>query len=486
MRRAALAVATLAGLAVGACQPEADRRAPPHARLTFPPLRAFTPPEPRRHVLDNGIVVYLLEDPTLPVVDLVGTVRAGSVWEPADKIGLASLCGQVIRTGGSTAHPGDALDARLESMGASLSVSIGEESGSFSLGCLSEDVDALLPVLADVLRAPAFPENKIALAKNHMLTGIARRNDDPEEMAGRLFAQVLYRRDSPYARQPETWTVAAITRQDLVDFHARFFHPEAVMIGVTGDFDAERMLARLSETFGAWPRGNVPPPEPPGVQPEPAATVNLVSRPDLNQATILLGHHGIVRRADDPDFFALVVMNDILGGGGFGSRLMQEVRTREGLAYAVGSAYGAAYTHPGLFQTFCQTKNASAVRAIGLIRDEIRRMTEEPVSHEELRTSKESILNAMVFEYDTRQEIVTRRLRYDYYGFPADYVERFQRGVAAVSAEDVLRVARRYLRPDNLTILVAGNPEAFDAPLSNLGPVTNLSPETPPPAGPSD
>ncbi len=444
-------------------------KAKPHESLTIPPLRSFAPPQPQRHLLDNGMVVFLLEDHTLPVIDLAGLVRAGSVHETADKAGLASLCGEVMRTGGSEKHPGDLLDERLASIGGSIGVSFDLEWGSFSLGTLAEDFDAHLPVLVDVLQHPAFPEEKIALAKTGMLTAIAQRNDDPQEIARRLFPQLLYGPDSPYARQEETWTVEAITRQDLLDFHQRFIAPNAMIVGVHGDFDATHMLARIREAFSGWPQRSGALPPAPQVRPEPLRTVNLAAKEDLNQSTVMVGHLGTVRRADDPDYFALVVANDILGSGGFSSRLLQQVRTREGLAYSIGSRFGADYTHPGLFTAGCQTKSGATVQAIESIRREIRRMTEAPVTEEELRIAKESIGNSLVFEYDTRGEIVARAMRYELHGFPSDYIERFQKGVAAVTVDDVLAVCRKYLRPDNLTVLAVGNPAQFDKPLASLG-----------------
>lgn len=484
MTKRLLAAAFAASLLLPGCGPSARQK--PHEGIVIPPLRAFSQPRPERHVLPNGMVVFLMEDHSLPVVDVSGLLRAGTILEPAAKTGLAEICAEVIRTGGTAELPGDALDAKLESAGASISLSVGEDEGSFAMGCLTEDFPTFFPVLADLLRNPAFPQEKIDLAKTQMLGGIARRNDDPDGIRERLFPQILYGADSPYAREPQTWTVEAIGRDDLVDYHRRFFHPDRMILGVWGDFEPADVLARIRAAFEGWPRGTEAVPPPPPVRPEPARSVNLARKPDLNQATIAVGHYGVVRRADDPDWFPLVVMNDILGMGGFGSRLFQNVRTREGLAYGVWSSFGADYTHPGLFQAVCSTKSESAVQAVESVIRQIRRMREEPPTPEELANSKESIANGMVFQFDTKGKILQRWMRYEFRSWPTDYIERFLAGVAAVTAEDVQRVARKHLRPDDLSILVIGNPDAFDKPLSALGPVTEIPLERPPPASSSD
>ncbi len=460
--------------------PGAGRK--PHEGLALPPLRAFTQPAPARHVLENGMVVFLMEDHSLPVVDVSGLVRVGAIHEPPDKAGLAGLCAEVMRTGGTASLGGDALDEKLEAAGAEISVSIGTDQGSFRLGSLASDAGTFLPLLADLLRNPAFPEEKLALAKMRFLGGIARRNDDPDAIRERLFPRILYGAESPYARQEETWTVEAVTRQDLAGFHARFFRPDGIILGVSGDFEPDAMLARIRDAFGSWPAGKDAPPAPPAVRPEPPRTVNLARKPDLNQATVVAGHYGTTRRHDDPDYFALLVMGDILGGGGFGTRLFQNVRTREGLAYGVWSDLGSEYDRPGIFMTVCSTKNESAVRALASMTREIRRMIDEDVTPEEISISRESILNALVFEFDTREKILQRHMRYAYRNWPADFIDRFQKGIAAVTVGDVRRVARKYLRPDSLSVLVIGNPDAFDQPLSTLGTVVEIPLETPPPS----
>lgn len=481
MTKRLLAAAFAASLLLPGCGPAA-RREKPHERIVVPPLRAFSQPQPQRHVLENGMVVFLMEDHSLPVVDVSGLLRAGTVHEPAEKAGLAEICAEVMRTGGTATLSGDALDEKLEAAGASISLSMGEDEGSFGMGCLAEDFGTFFPILADLLRNPAFPEEKLSLAKTRMLGGIARRNDDPDDIRERLFPQILYGADSPYARAPQAWTVESIRREDLADYHRRFFHPDRLILGVWGDFEPAETLARIRSAFGEWPRSVEALPPPPPTRPEPARTVNLARKPDLNQATVAVGHHGIVRRADDPDWFALVVMNDILGMGGFGSRLFQNVRTREGLAYGVWSSFGADYIRPGIFQAVCSTKSETAVQAVESITRQIRRMLDEPTTPEELANAKESIANAMVFEFDTKGKILRRQMRYEFRNWPSDYIDRFLEGVAAVTAEDVQRVARKHLRPDNLTVLVIGNPDAFGKPLSTLGPVTEIPLETPPPA----
>ncbi|HON90043.1 MAG TPA: pitrilysin family protein [Sedimentisphaerales bacterium] len=472
-----IAAAVLA-LAVGAAG-ATTKQAPDHRKLKYPPLREVKVPEVTRVTLPNGMKLLLLEDHELPLIHLSARIRTGSIYEPAEKIGLADITGEVMRTGGTPTMTGDKIDEALEAMAASVEIGIGLDYGMASLSVLKEDLDKTLGILADILMNPAFPQNKIELAKIQHRSAIARRNDEPDGIASREFAKLIYGPDSVYARHTEYATIDAITRDDLVAFHKRFFGPNAMMAAVWGDFETREMIHKIEKAFGGWAKIDATVPPMPKVDYEYTRTVCVVPRSDLNQSNILLGHLGGLR--NDPDYFALVVMNQILGGG-FTGRLFKNVRSRQGLAYSVFGSYGADYAHPGVFSLGCQTKSESTVQAIQSILSEIEKIRRTEVSDEELKLAKESFLNSFVFNFDSAGEIVTRLLTYEYYGYPADFLLQTRDRVETVTKADILRVAKKHLNPTQVHILVVGNPEGFDKPLSTLGDVETLDVTIPSPS----
>jgi predicted Zn-dependent peptidase/outer membrane lipoprotein-sorting protein len=439
--------------------------------LEYPPIEDLQVPDAERVTLDNGLVVYLLEDDELPLVEFRARIGTGSVYEPAEKAGLADLTGTVMRTGGTANRSGDAINRLLERIAASVETDIGTTSGTASASSLKDHVDTTLAVLADILRRPTFAQEKIEVAKTDMRSNISRRNDDPQQVAFREFRHLVYGKDSPYSRQPEYATVDAITREDLIDFHDRFFQPNNVILGVWGDFETEEMVEKLRSTLGDWEPMEVHLPEPPPVEASSGSAVNFIPKSDVNQSVIMMGHLGGQR--DNPDYFALQVMNNILGGG-FASRLFRNVRAEKGLAYAVFGQYGANYDYPGIFYAGSMTRSEATVEAVRAVRHEVESMLEDPVTEEELAQAKESFLNSFVFNFDSRGEIVNRLLTYEYYDYPRDFLQQIRDGIEEVTREDVQRVARQYLKVDSMQTLVVGNRDDFDTPLSELGEVNEI------------
>jgi predicted Zn-dependent peptidase/outer membrane lipoprotein-sorting protein len=435
--------------------------------LTYPELRDFEAPDPQRIELENGMVVFLLEDPELPLVSAVARVGAGSVYEPAEKRGLASVTGQVMRTGGTESMSSDSLNLVVANRGATVETGIGETQGTAFMSTLKENVDTILPIFADVIRRPAFAEEKVNLAKQQQKSGIARRNDSPSQIAARELDQLIYGEDSPYARVPEYYTIDRITRQDVVGFHEQYFRPNNTILSVWGDFDAEAMEAKIREQFGDWPaEEGMERPTPPEPEAQRQYSVNLVPKSDVTQSTIRMGHIGEMT-LDNPDYPAVRVMNQVLSGG-FSSRLFQNVRREQGLAYAVGGSYSAGYTRPGRFYARVGTKSSTTVEAAESVLEEVRRMQEAPPTDEELSVAKDSYLNSFVFNFDTQQEVLGRLMTYEYYDYPKDFLQQTRNAIEEVTAEDVQRVADKYLYPDEAHILVVGNDDEFGESLSAL------------------
>lgn len=444
-----------------------------HKDLKLPPLNSIQVPEPERVELPNGMVLHILEDHELPLINLTALIRVGSRWEPSDQAGLASMVGSVMRTGGTPTRNGDQLDDELDQLGASVETWISEDSGGALVSVLKEDIETGLNILADVLQHPAFPEDKIELAKIAQRDAIARRNDDPGGIAYREFDRVIYGKNSPYARQPEYATLNAIAREDFVKFHRDFFQPENVILAVWGDFSAGEMKSRIEKAFAGWARGGKPKPTIPPVDAaaQERAGYNLINKEDVNQSTVVLGHLGGQRK--DPDFYALNLMNRILGGG-FASRLFIHVRTEQGLAYTVSSSWSAGWDRPGLFVASGRTKSENTTKILGAIRQEIQRLREAEVDEDELARAKDGILKGFAFEFDSTGKIIQRLITYEYYGYPRDYLQRYRDNIDKVTRADILRVARKHLQPDQLAVLVLGKADQFDQKLSTLGPVKDI------------
>ncbi|HOC44818.1 MAG TPA: pitrilysin family protein [Thermoanaerobaculales bacterium] len=466
-------LAVLALAALGATAALAQQGAAPRAfeTLAYPPLHDITPPQVVRDTLPNGIRLLLVEDHELPRIELKALVHGGRVAEPPGKPGLAELLSEVHRTGGTASMTGDQLDEALDRIGAWVETGVHEAHGEVGGGSLVETVDTVLPMFAELLMAPAFAQDKIDLAKTHLRGVIARRNDDPMGIAQRETLKLVYGAASPYARQYEYADIDRLTRDDLVAFHATYYRPDATILAVWGDFDAADMKGKLARAFAGW-KAEGPPPAiaKPDVRPQ-APSVNYIEKTDVEQTFILAGQVGL--RLDDPDYPAVTLMSDILGGG-FASRIFVKVRTEKGLAYTAGGWAVPAYDHRGLFFFFTSTKPGSTAEALATVLDEIRKIREEEVTAEELDRAKQSFLQGYAFEYDSTSKIVNRLATYELYGYPDDFNRRLRDGVEKVTGADILRVARKHLDPDALTILALGRADQFDKPLSTFGPVTTI------------
>jgi predicted Zn-dependent peptidase/outer membrane lipoprotein-sorting protein len=465
LHRLAVCAAVLV-LALGQTTGRAQKQ--PKDTFVYPPLAKIQVPEAHEVKLKNGMVLFLIEDHDYPTIDLRAMVRTGSVHEPADKIGLADVTGTVMRTGGTAKYPGDDLDKLLETLGAAVETGIGQTSGYVTVSTLKEDVDKGLEVLAGILMEPVFPEDKIELAKIEQKSAISRRNDDIGSITYREFPKLIFGKDSPYARQTEYATIDAITRDDLVAFHKAYFHPNHVTIAAWGDFNAKDMEKRIARAFTAWKPVAVAVSPVPKIDYRYDYSVNHIQKTDVNQSNIMLGHIGT--RMDNPDYPALQIMNQILSW----ERMFKKVRTQEGLAYSVWGYYGAGYDHEGAFSSGCQTKSESTVKAVRIMLDQIKRLQTEEVTDEELSRSKDGYLNSFVFNFDSKAKVVERLMTYAYFGYPKNFMDLEKQGVEKVTKADILRVAKKYLKPDQVRILVVGKQEDFDEPLSNLGPVNTI------------
>ncbi|HVT43993.1 MAG TPA: pitrilysin family protein [Thermoanaerobaculia bacterium] len=438
--------------------------------IRIPPLRAMKIEQPKKIVLGNGMTIFLMEDRELPLIRGSAIVRGGSRDEPAARVGLADVYGEVWRTGGTKSKTGDELDDFLEARAARVETGSGIDSTTIGFDTLKSDFGEVWTIFVDLLRNPAFRPEKIVLARNQLETVIARRNDDPLEIAGRESIKLVYGPASPYARTIEYATVAAITRDDLAAWHQRHVHPNNIILGIVGDFDTRSMERTIRGAFERWPKGPSIPRADDAITPaEPG--MYFVAKDDVTQSNIRIVHLGTTR--NNPDYWALEVMNELFGGGS-ASRLYGNIRSRKGLAYSVGGGVGSSYDRPGAFRVVMGTRSGSTAAAIDALLEEIDRLQRDPITPAELKRAKETILNSYIFRFDRREKILNQQMLLAFYGYPPDFIERYAKEVEKVTAEDVSRVAKKYIDRNRAAILVVGRAADFDRPLSTLGPVRTI------------
>lgn len=408
-----------------------------------------------RHVLSNGMVVYAVEDHDLPLVNITTLVRTGSYLDPAGKEGLGSLVGSQMRAGGTAKMTAEQFDEAADFLAAQISSGVGSTQGGANLNLLAKDVDKGLGLYVEMLRTPAFQEDRLKLAKSQILQALERRNDNTSGIEAREWNRLLYGAEHFSSKETTKASIEAITRQDLVDFHQKYFQPAGFIIAASGDFKTDELLAKLEAAFKGWPSNKMAVPDVPKPTQTPVAGIYTVNKPDVNQGRVSIGHIGSMR--DTPDSYALEIMNDILGGGSFTSRIMSRVRSDEGLAYSASSAYGMGVYYPGTFRAEFQSKSATTAQAIQIVLDEINRIRTVKVSAEELETSKNQAVETFPLIFSTAGQIAGTFAQDEYTKRPADYWDTYRQRIAAVTADDVQRVAQKYLDPSKLVILVVGN-----------------------------
>lgn len=421
----------------------------------------YDPPQPENHrvELENGMTVFIMEDHMLPTLNISARIRTGSLYEPEAKAGLAAMTGEVMRTGGTRAIPADDLDERLAFLGARLRTSIGTTSGRASLSTLMKDADEGIRLFADLLMNPAFQQDKIELYRNQALHALKTRNDSPRGVLNREFNKLLYG-DHPLAREETETSIKGLTREDLLDFHETYFAPNNLILCVAGDFEKSAMLDKIEAAFAGWRQKEIVFPRIPDVKPKNRPGVFMVQK-EINQGYINVGHFGI--KDTNPDIFAVNVMNFILGGGSFTSRITTKVRSDEGLAYNTGCRFANRHLFPGTFFGYVQTKSSTVPYAISLILDEFRRIRTEEVTDEEMETAKSYYLDSFPDRFATAIETMEAFAALEYDGFPADYYDTYRQKIESVTKADVLRVAKEYIKPEEMSTFIVGDIAACKA-----------------------
>ena len=451
MKRAVLVASLFLVATPVAAQPIPPR---PDA-LRFKPL-AYTPPSPSDHrvALPSGMVVFIAEDQTLPLVSVTVLAPTGAYLEPEGKEGLAALTGQQMRRGGTRTLSAEDLDERLAFLATEVSAGIGPTSGVASMSCLSETLDESLRTFVEMLREPRFQQDRLDLAKEQALQDMSTRNDDASDIEAREWNALVYGEGHFTNRWSTGASIRSISREDLAAFHRRSFHPSRMVLAVSGAFAREEMLRKLEAAFGEWPFPAPSPAAVPGeIAPAPAGLYRV--QKDVNQGRVSIGLPSV--RRDDPDVYALEVMNEVLGGSGFSSRITQRVRSNEGLAYAAYSSIGFGPYYPGKFRAAFQSKSRTVARAVGMVLDEIGRIRDTPVTAAEMDTVKRSLVETFPNNFASWAQAMATFAADVLTGRDPAYWATYRERIQAVTAEDVQRVARRHLDPARMAILVVGD-----------------------------
>lgn len=423
--------------------------------------------QPTRVQLSNGLLVLLIEDRSLPFVNGRIYLRAGSIYEPDDKVGLSGIFSAVMRTGGAGERTPDQVDETLETLAASVSVSTDSLFTSVAFSTLTENLDQVLQIWADVLLRPRFAQDRVDLEKGRALEAIRRRNDQPTQIAVREFVRRM-NEGHPAGRISSATSIQSITRDDLLAFHQRFFKPNGAVLAITGDFNTQEMVARLERVLQGWQRGEVALPT--FAPPSPKPSIYFVQK-ETNQSVIYMGNPTVTAFA--PGYSELDLASRVLGDG-FNSRLFLEVRTKRGLAYATGGAQTQGFGWPGFIYGASISRVEKTAEVIELMLAQFRDLRERPVSQEELELFRNNILNAEVFRFTSKQAVAERIARTQLLGLPDDYYQQYVRQIQAATPADLQRVMQQYVRPEQFVIVVVGDQRQFDKPLSSLGNVVEV------------
>lgn len=423
-------------------------------RIAFKPL-TFTPPRAERVMLHNGLILYILSNHELPLVKITAVIRTGSMYDPPEKEGLAELTGQVMRTGGIEGMTGGALDEALESMAANLTISTQRDSAALSLSVLRNDREKGLELFSRILMKPVFEAEKLTLAKDLKIEDLRRIADNPQKLAFREFGRLMHE-GSPRGRLYTANSIGRIQREDLIAFHDRFYHPGNVLLSISGDIDRGEAEALVNRHFGNWQPSQKKSESLP--LPRPREGKFFVLTKDLTQSIVIFGWLAPAKK--DAQSFAFEIIDFIIGSGGFRSRIFQEIRTNQGLAYSAGSFYSAKNGY-GTFGAYTLTKSESTAKVIDLLRSIIEEIGKKPLTEKELEATKNSIANSFIFSFTSADKIALQQAMLEYEDLPEDYLITYCNNINNVTVQDVKKVAGAHLDPEKAIMLIVGNETVY-------------------------
>jgi zinc protease len=447
--------------------------------LKYPALK-YEPPDPKafRTGFANGLRGYVQEDHSLPVVNLSATINYGQLYDAKEKVGLGQLLGATLIKGGTKSKAGNIIEERIDFLGGSLNFMVSERTSTLSLFALSKDIDEGLGLFFDVLMNPEFREDPVTLARARLIEGLRQANDQPSSVLSREYERLLYG-DGPLTWEPTRTTYEGITAADLKSAHARYFFPKNIILAAAGDFAKADLVRKVNKLVGPWKNAKADFPVFPKTFPEVEPGVYFVQK-KINQGYVSLGHLGI--EDTNPDYYAVQVMNFILGGGSFTSRITTKVRSDEGLAYNTGSRFTYRWGFPGTLSGYVQTKSATVGYAISLILKEFERIRQEPVSDKELATAVDYYLESFSDNFSSPMATMGNFALLDMQGKPMDYYKTYRDRIRLVTKDRVFEVAKKYVHPERAAIMIVGDWEPcnkggdqFPGPLDKLGKVHRIS-----------
>ncbi len=437
-------------------------RAPSPDKIKYAPLQ-FALPQAERVVLENGIVLYILEDHELPLVNINALIKTGAMYDPAGKEGVANLTAYVMKTGGSQKLSSSEIDKQFDFLAASPSITVAADSAQIDFSLLNKDIDHGLDLLAQILITPSFEQKKLDLAKELKIEDLRRLKDDPQKLAFREFSRVIFR-DNPRGRNASLKSLKNIGRNDLVEFHSRFFQPQNIMFAVTGDITKAEAISKIRRYFGNWQSAgpiNIAPPPPLGSK----ASLYFINK-EIPQATIISGNYAPGK--NNPDFYAFTVLDFIIGSGGFPSRIFSAVRNNEGLAYSAGSIYRPRSGH-GFFAAYAFTKTESTQKTLSLIDSVLDKSKNNSITEKEIIWAKKSINNGFIFSFTSAESIAWQQMKMEYEHLPADYLSAYRKKIDNVKTADINKAAAKYLDKKNYVVLILGDTRQFGQALTGYG-----------------
>jgi zinc protease len=447
----------------------ADSPLPSPDKIKYPPLQ-FNLPRAQRVVLENGIVLYILEDHELPLISVNALIKTGSMYDPEGKEGVGELTADVMRTGGTTKLSSTEIDDRFDFLAASPSISMLMESASVDFSFLSNDLDQSLDLLAQILVQPSFEQNKFILAKELKNEDLRRLKDEPQKLAFREFNRLVYR-NNPRGRFASIKSLSNIERDDLIKFHKQFFSPDKIMFAVTGDITKELAINKINQYFGKW-KINGQATKTPNLPQKTNGGLYYINK-EIPQSTIICGELSVSK--NNPDFYAFTILDFIIGSGGFPSLIFSAVRNNEGLAYSAGSFYSAKPDY-GIFGAYAFTKTESSFKTLNMINTVLKKAKSNTITNKEINWAKKSINNGFIFSFLEPRQIALQQMKLEYDQLPDDYFLSYRDKIENVKARDVGRVAAKYLDGKNRIYLILGDTKGFGAPLNNFGKPVIINP----------
>jgi zinc protease len=439
-------------------------------KLRYPALQ-FNLPEAQRVVLENGIILYILEDHELPLVTINALIKTGTMYDPAGKEGVAELTAYVMKTGGTQKLNSSEIDNQFDLLAASPSIAASLDSAQIDFSLLNKNVDQGLDLLSQILITPAFEQAKFDLARGLKNEELRRLKDDPQKLAIREFNRLIYR-DNSRGRFVSAKSLKNIERDDLIKFHGNFFQPQNIMFAVTGDISRDEAISKIQRYFGNWQsRGNsVSPPAAPQNSP---AGLFYVDK-EIPQSTIISGQ--LSPGKNNPDYYAFTVLDFVIGSGGFPSRIFTAVRNNEGLAYSAGSFYRARSDH-GVFAAYAFTKTESTLKTIFLIDSVLKNVQANTITDKEIEWAKKSINNGFIFSFTSPAQIAWQQMKMEYDLLPADYLSTYRNKIENIQVDDLHKIAVKYLDKNNNTTLILGNIKKFGKTITGIGQPVLITPE---------